>query len=68
MIECGPGADRFDIGKWLIAGFGPDVNLENIEAEDAHLIEAMRHGLNRAVDYRYFHQWRGRKPPQVPSS
>ena len=24
VIECGPGADRFDIAKWLIAEFGPD--------------------------------------------
>ena len=68
VIECGPGADRFDIARWLIAEFGPDVNLENIEAEDAHIIEAMRHGLNRAVDYRYFHEWRGKKVPPVPSA
>jgi phosphosulfolactate synthase len=66
VIECGPGADRFDIAKWLIAEFGPDVNLENLEAEDAHVIEAMRHGLNRAVDYRYFHEWRGKRVPRIP--
>jgi phosphosulfolactate synthase len=67
IIECGPGADRFDIAKWLIAEFGPDVNLENVDAEDAYIIEAMRHGLNRAVDYRYFHEWHGRKLPPVPA-
>ena len=34
IIECGPGADRFEIAKWLIREFGPDVNLENVDAED----------------------------------
>jgi phosphosulfolactate synthase len=67
IIECGPGADRFDIAKWLIREFGPDVNLENIEAEDAYIVEAMRHGLHRAVDYNYFHAWHGRKVPPVPA-
>lgn len=67
IVECGPGADRFDIAKWLIAEFGPDVNLENVDAEDAYIIEAMRHGLNRAVDYRYFHDWHGKKLPPVPA-
>lgn len=66
IIECGPGADRFDIAKWLISEFGQDVNLENIDAEDAYIIEAMRHGLHRAVDYNYFHAWRGRKVPRIP--
>jgi phosphosulfolactate synthase len=67
IIECGPGADRFDIAKWLLREFGPEVNLENIEAEDAHIIEAMRYGLNRAVDYSYFHAWKGKKLPPVPT-
>jgi len=67
VIECGPGADRFDIAKWLIREFGPDINLENIDAEDAHIIEAMRHGLNRAVDYNYFHAFKGKKLPPVPA-
>ena len=66
VIECGPGADRFDIARWLIQEFGPDINLENIDAEDAHIIEAMRHGLNRAVDYNYFHAFKGKKLPAVP--
>ena len=65
VIECGPGADRFGIAKWLIQEFGPDVNLENVDAEDAYIIEAMRHGLNRAADYSYFHAWRGKKLPHV---
>jgi phosphosulfolactate synthase len=67
IIECGPGADRFEIAKWLIREFGPDVNLENIDAEDAYVIEAMRHGLNRAVDYSYFHAWNGKKLPPIPA-
>jgi len=66
IVECGPGADRFEIAKWLIAEFGMEVNLENIDAEDAHGIEAMRYGLNRAVDYRYFHEWHGKVLPAVP--
>lgn len=67
ILECGPGADRFDIAKWLIREFGPDVNLENIDAEDAYVVEAMRHGLNRASDYSYFHAWRGKQLPRIPS-
>ena len=67
IIECGPGADRFEIASWLIREFGPDVNLENIDAEDAYIIEAMRHGLHRAADYSYFHSWRGRKVPRIPA-
>lgn len=66
IVECGPGADRFEIAKWLIAEFGMEVNLENIDAEDAYGIEAMRYGLNRAVDYRYFHEWHGKVLPPVP--
>lgn len=67
IIECGPGADRFDIAKWLIAEFGPDVNLENIDTDDAFVIEAMRAGMHRAVDYRYFHAWKGKTLPRVPA-
>lgn len=65
IVECGPGADRFDIAKWLIGEFGAEVNLENIDAEDAYIIEAMRYGLNRAIDYSYFHAWHGKRLPPV---
>ncbi len=65
IIECGPGADRFDIAKWLIEEFGPDVNLENIDAEDAPIIEAMRHGRNRSIDYSYFDQFKGQPAPPI---
>ena len=65
IVECGPGADRFEIAKWLINEFGPDVNLENIDAEDAPIIEAMRHGLNRAIDYNYFAQFKGQPAPPI---
>lgn len=66
IIECGPGADRFEIAKWLLKEFGPEVNLENVDADDAYIIEAMRHGLHRATDYDYFHAYRGMKLPPVP--
>lgn len=65
IIECGPGEDRFRIAKWLIGEFGPDVNLENIESEDAFIIEAMRHGLHRQVDYDYFHAWKNKPLPLI---
>ena len=67
IIECGPGADRFEIARWLMTEFGADVNLENIDAEDAYIVEAMRHGLTRASDYSYFHAWRGKKLPRIPA-
>jgi phosphosulfolactate synthase len=65
IIECGPGEDRFRIASWLIAEFGPDVNLENVESGDAFVIEAMRCGLHRQVDYRYFHAWKGKTLPDI---
>jgi phosphosulfolactate synthase len=65
IIECGPGEDRFRIAKWLIAEFGPEVNLENIESEDAYIIEGMRCGLHRQADYRYFHAWKGKTLPRI---
>lgn len=68
VVECGPGDDRFSIAKWLIAEFGPDVNLENIDAEDAFVIEAMRHGLHRQADYNYFHAWKHKTLPPVASA
>lgn len=67
IIECGPGAHRFDIAKWLIREFGPEVNPENIDAEDAYVVEAMCHGLNRASDYSYFHAWHGKQLPRIPA-
>jgi len=30
------------------------------------IVEAMRHGLNRASDYSYFHAWRGKPLPRIP--
>jgi phosphosulfolactate synthase len=68
IIECGPGPDRFEIARWLITEFGADVNLENVDADDAYIIEGMRHGLHRATDYDYFHAYRGKSLPAVPPS
>ena len=65
IIECGPGADKFDIAKWLIGEFGPHVNLENLDSDDACTVEAMRHGLNRAIDYCYFDQFKGQPAPPI---
>lgn len=65
VIECGPGSDRLEIARWLIEQFGPDVNLENVDAEEVHVLEAMRRGLNRAVDYSYFHPYHGKPLPAV---
>lgn len=66
IIECGPGPDRFEIARWLLQEFGSDVNLENVDSDEAYVIEAMRHGLHRAVDYRYFHAYRGKTLPDIP--
>lgn len=40
-------------------------HIENIDAEDAYIIEAMRHGLHRQADYGYFRAWKGKKLPPV---
>lgn len=68
IIECGPGDDRFKIAKWLFSEFGPEVNLENLDSEDAFVIEAMRHGLHRQVDYAYFHSYKTKVLPAVQAS
>jgi len=39
--------------------------LANVDAEDAHIIEGMRHGLHRATDCSYFHAYRGKALPAV---
>ncbi len=65
IVECGPGNDRFEVARWLIAEFGVDINLENIDVSDAYVIEAMRYGLNRTADYSYFHAWKGKKLPAI---
>ena len=65
IVECGPGADKFEIAQWLMKEFGTDINLENIDADEAPVVEAMRHGLNRAVDYNYFHAFKGKTPPPI---
>jgi phosphosulfolactate synthase len=54
IFEIGPGSDIFNLAHWLIREFGAEVNLENLNAGDAPLIEAMRYGLARAAEYNYF--------------
>jgi len=65
IIECGPGENRFEIAKWLIKEFGANVNLENIDLNEVFAIEAMRHGLHRAVEFNYFHRFKGKSLPSV---
>lgn len=65
IFEAGPGADEMQVAGWLIREFGSEVNLENLRAANAITLEAMRHGLNRAVDYRYFHAFAGKPLPPV---
>lgn len=65
IIECGPGANRFEIARWLIKEFGANVNLENIDANEVYALEAIRHGLHRSVEFCYFHPFKGKKLPSV---
>jgi phosphosulfolactate synthase len=58
IFEIGPGSDIFELARWLITEFGSEVNLENLNAGDAPLIEAMRYGLARAVEYNYFKRFK----------
>ena len=64
IFETGPGEET-EIGPWLLAEFGNDVNLENIQPGNARLFEAMRHGLHRAIDYNYFDAFTGKPIPPV---
>lgn len=50
----GGGVTHRDIAKWLFQEFGPDTNVENVEFDQVVHIEAMRHGLSRAVDFSFF--------------
>lgn len=55
LFEIGGGGILHrDIAKWLFQGFGPNVNVENVEPEQVVHTEAMRHGLSRAVDFCFF--------------
>jgi len=65
IFEVGINDDWMEIGKWLIREFGPDVNIESVYSENAYIIEAMRHGLSRGIDYEYFHQFEGKNLPMV---
>ena len=65
IVECGPGDDRFQIARWLIEQFGPEVNLENIDVEDAYIVETMRYGMGRQMNYAYFKAWEGKDLPRV---
>lgn len=65
IVECGPGDDRLQVARWLIEQFGPEINLENIDADETPVIEAMRHGLNRGVGYSYFQPYRGKALPPI---
>lgn len=67
VLEHGPGSDQWDVAKWIISEFGPDANLENVLAEDAYTLEAMRYGLHRSIDYTYFHPYRGKALPAISS-
>ena len=64
IFETGPGEET-EIGRWLLAEFGNDVNLENIRPGNALMFEAMRHGLHRAIDYNYFEPFAGKPIPPV---
>ena len=57
VVECGPGEDRFEIASWLIKEFGSQVNIENIDINEVYIIESMRQGLHRAVDFNYFEKF-----------
>lgn len=50
----GGGVTHREIAKWLFQEFGPDTNVENVEFDQVVHIEAMRHGLSRAVDFSFF--------------
>lgn len=53
IFEVGP-HERMRVTRWLLEEFGPEVNLENIEIEDASATAAMRAGLHRNVGFSYF--------------
>jgi len=53
IFEAGPN-ERKPLLKWLIKEFGPSVNIENIEVQDAATVAAMRGGLHRNIGFSYF--------------
>lgn len=53
IFEVGPN-ERMVVARWMLTEFGPEVNLENVEIEDAAAIAAMRAGLHRQMDFSYF--------------
>jgi phosphosulfolactate synthase len=59
IFEAGPN-ERRPLLKWLIKEFGPSVNIENIEVQDAATVAAMRGGLHRNIGFSYFDRARDR--------
>lgn len=45
---------------WLIEKLGPDVNLGNIYPEELLVLDAMRRGMSRAVEYTYLTDAKGK--------
>ena len=64
IFEAGPG-DWPEIARWLLTEFGPETNIENVGPEHIITLEAMRHGLNRAVEYRFFEPYANQPIPGV---
>lgn len=55
LFEIGSGGKlNVDLAVWLLEQFGPDINVENIEADSIIHFEAMRRGLSRAGDFAFF--------------
>lgn len=64
IFEAGPG-DWPEIARWLLTEFGPETNIENVGPDQIITLEAMRHGLNRAVEYRFFEPYANLPIPEV---
>ena len=64
IFEAGPG-DWPEIARWLLTEFGPETNIENVGPDQIITLEAMRHGLNCAVEYHFFEPYANLPIPEV---
>lgn len=53
IFEAGP-AGWPSVAAWMIQNIGPDVNIENISEQQIIILDAMRRGLNRNIEYSFF--------------
>ncbi|MCL4370157.1 MAG: phosphosulfolactate synthase [Chloroflexi bacterium] len=62
VFEPNPGGWPW-LHAWLVTNLGPEVNLGNVYPEELVIVEAMRRGMTRAVNYPFLTERAGKLEP-----